>query len=101
MKASAGVVAGFAAGVALAVVAVVCLRIQENITRERDSARVAELEAQVRRLEQSVTRLSEQVASNRQMFAAGPVTFVAASAREAAEEGKKEPAARALVSPNP
>ena len=67
MPVSAGVAAGFVAGVAVAVGALVWLRVQENVTRDRDVAHVAELDAQVQRLEQTVARLSDQVASMRQL----------------------------------
>ena len=89
MQTSAGMIAGFAAGLAIAVGSMFWLRVQENVTRERDAARVDELAAQVQRLEQTVARLSEQVASNRQIFAARPATLAAVNGREAAEDGKK------------
>lgn len=88
MQTSAGVVAGFAAGIGIAVAAMVWLRVQENVTRERDVARVAELDAEVQRLERAVARLSDQVASNRQIFAARPATLAAVNA-PAVEDGKK------------
>jgi hypothetical protein len=102
MQTSAGVVAGFAAGIGIAVAAMVWLRVQENVTRERDVARVAELDAKVQRLERAVARLSDQVASNRQIFAARPVTFAEANARDAAAEELKKAATSeaAIVDPS-
>ena len=83
MKASSGLVAGFLAGVAISVAAMVWLRVQENITRERDAARVADLEAQMQRLERTVGRLSDQIAANRHIFSSLPATLAAVNAREA------------------
>jgi outer membrane murein-binding lipoprotein Lpp len=67
MQISAGMAAGFVAGVVIAGGALIWLRVQENVTRDREAAHVAELDAQVQRLEQTVARLSDQVASIRQI----------------------------------
>jgi hypothetical protein len=76
MSVSAGVAAGFMAGVAIAGGALVWLRVQENVTRDRDTAHVAELDAQVQRLEQTVARLSDQVSSMRQITKVIPTAIV-------------------------
>lgn len=76
MQINAGAAAGFMAGVAIAVGAMVWLRVQENVTRDRDAAHVAELDAQVQRLEQTVARLSDQVSSMKQIGKALPTALV-------------------------
>ena len=58
---------GFVVGVAVTSGALLWLRIEENVTRDRDAARVEELDAQVQKLEQTVTRLSDLVSASRQI----------------------------------
>ena len=89
MQISAGMAAGFVAGVAIAGGALIWLRVQENVTRDREAAHVAELDAQVQRLEQTVARLSDEVASNRHITQVLP-TVVPASARVAVKPVQEE-----------
>jgi len=91
MQASAGLIAGFAAGIAIAVGAMVWLRVQEDVTRDREAARVAELESHVRLLEQKVARLSDEISSNRQMFRARQATFAVVEDEKKLEESSSVP----------
>jgi hypothetical protein len=93
MTISTGVAAGFVAGVAVAVGALTWLRVQENVTRDRDTAHVAELDAQVHRLERTVARLSDQVSSMRQISKVTPIAMVSAPASEPALR-EAQPASR-------
>jgi hypothetical protein len=80
MSISAGVAAGFMAGVAIAGGALIWLRVQENVTRDREAAHVAELDAQVQRLEQTAARLSDQVSSMKQIAKVIPTSIAATPA---------------------
>jgi outer membrane murein-binding lipoprotein Lpp len=99
MTISAGVAAGFVAGVAIAGGALIWLRVQENVTRDREAAHVAELDAQVHRLELTVARLSDQVSSMRQISAVMPTAMVVPAAPGAALS-RAHPT-RAVVGPEP
>ena len=91
--------AGFVAGVVIAGVALTWLRVQENVTRDREAAHVAEIDAQVQRLEQTVARLSDQVASMRQIAKIIPTVMTAAPTREAMQpSADKAPAMAAADS---
>jgi hypothetical protein len=70
MTISKGMAAGFVAGISIAGGAFFWLRVHEDITRERDTARIAELDAQVQRLEQTVSRLSERMMDDARIAAA-------------------------------
>jgi gas vesicle protein len=56
MQAGKGIAIGFLAGLAVAGGAVLLLR--DETSREQESARIAELDAQIQRLDQAVSRLS-------------------------------------------
>jgi hypothetical protein len=81
VKISAGMAAGFAAGVAIVGGALTWLRVQENVTRDREAAHVAELDAQVQRLEQTVSRLADEIASNKRITQVLPTAAAATTAR--------------------
>jgi len=57
MQLSKGIVIGFVAGIAVAGGTVLLLR--DNAAREREAARVAELDEQIHQLERTVSRLSD------------------------------------------
>jgi hypothetical protein len=81
MTISKGMAAGFVAGISIAGGAFFWLRVHEDITRERDTARIAELDAQVQRLEQTVSRLSERVMDDARIAAASRLMVLPATAR--------------------
>jgi outer membrane murein-binding lipoprotein Lpp len=88
MRLNAGMTAGFVVGVVIAGGALTWLRVQENVTRDRAAAHVAELDAQVQRLEQTVARLSDEVASNRRMFQVLPTALPASALVTLKPDGK-------------
>ena len=85
MSSSKGIVAGFAAGLAVAGGAVLLLRNGAPMAEVPDNAQVAELRAEVGRLHESVRRLSEVVASGTSKAGNAPAPAPAAQPASAVD----------------